>query len=83
MPFGLQGAPATFQQLMDKELQGLEDYAAAYIDDLVMHSATWEEHLAQIKIVLQHLRAAGLTAKPQKSHFGMSGCVYIMGSGLV
>ena len=64
MPFGLQGAPATFQRLMDKVLQGLEDYAAAYIDDLVIHSTTWEEHLTQIQTVFQRLRLAGLTAKP-------------------
>ena len=70
MPFGLQGAPATFQRLMYKVLQGLEDYAAAYIDDLVIHSATWEEHLTQIQTVLQCLQSAGLTAKPQKCQFG-------------
>ena len=32
MPFGLQGAPATFQCLFDKVLQGCEDYADAYFD---------------------------------------------------
>ena len=86
MPFGLQGAPATFQRLMDKVLQGLEDYAAAYIDDLVIHSTTWEEHLTQIRTVFQRLRLAGLTAKPQKCQLGMSRCVYlghVVGSGLV
>ena len=86
MPFGLQGAPATFQWLMDKVLQGLEDYAAAYIDDLVIHSTTWEEHLTQIQTVFQRLRLAGLTAKPQKCQLGMSRCVYlghVVGSGLV
>ncbi|KAL5505537.1 hypothetical protein EMCRGX_G006985 [Ephydatia muelleri] len=65
IPFSLQGVPATFQRLMEKVLQGLEDYAAAYIDDLVIHSATWEEHLTQIQTVLQCLQSAGLTAKPQ------------------
>ncbi|KAL5516317.1 hypothetical protein EMCRGX_G001610 [Ephydatia muelleri] len=40
MPFGLQGVPATFQRLMDRVLKGLESYAAAYIDDLVIHSRT-------------------------------------------
>ena len=86
MPFGLQGAPATFQRLMDKVLQGLEEYAAAYIDDLVIHSTTWEEHLTEIQTVFQRLRSAGLTAKPQKCQLGMSRCVYlghVVGSGLV
>ena len=71
---------------MYKVLQGLEDYAAAYIDDLVIHSATWEEHLTQIQTVLQRLRSAGLTAKPQKCQLGTSRCVYlgyVVGSGLV
>ena len=40
MPFGLSGAPATFQRLMDKLLQGMWEYAAAYLDDLVIYSLT-------------------------------------------
>ena len=38
MPFGLQGAPATFQRMMDQLLSGLEAYTAAYLDDLVVFS---------------------------------------------
>ena len=77
MPFGLQGAPATFQRLMDRVLKGLESYVVAYIDDLVIHSRTWGEHLAQVRSVLQRLREAGLTAKPSKCQFGMAQCVYL------
>lgn len=44
MPFGLKGAPATFQRMMDKLLRGLEDHSAAYIDDIVIYSETWEMH---------------------------------------
>ena len=47
MPFGLQGAPATFQRLMDRLIQGLNGYSTAYLDDLVVYSETWEEHLEQ------------------------------------
>ena len=86
MPFGLQGAPATFQRLMDRVLKGLECYSAAYIDDLVTHSRTWGEHLDQVRNVLQRLREAGLTAKPSKCQFGMAQCVYlghIVGNGAV
>eukprot|EP00731_Ephydatia_muelleri_P005290 Em0002g1466a len=64
IPFSLQGVPATFQRLMEKVLQGLEDYAAAYIDDLVIHSATWEEHLTQIQTVLQCLHIETSTVFP-------------------
>lgn len=38
MPFGLQGAPATFQHLMDKVLKGMEEFTAAYLDDIVIYS---------------------------------------------
>ena len=36
MPFGLQGAPATFQRMMDVLLKGICSYAEAYLDDLVI-----------------------------------------------
>ncbi|RXN25056.1 hypothetical protein ROHU_021745 [Labeo rohita] len=38
MPFGLHGAPATFQRLMDGILAGCDQYAAAYLDDVVIYS---------------------------------------------
>ena len=55
MPFGLQGAPATFQRLMDRMLRGMESFAAAYLDDVVIFSETWEEHLRHVEEVLKCL----------------------------
>ena len=86
MPFGLSGAPATFQRLMDRVLRGLELYSASYLDDVVIHSTSWEEHLMHIRGVLERLRKAGLTAKPRKCQFGMQQCSYlghIVGNGVV
>ena len=86
MPFGLQGAPSTFQRMMDQLLRGLEDCAAAYLDDLVIYNLTWTEHLTSLRKVLERLRTAGLTAKPSKCHFAMKECTYlghIVGNGQV
>ncbi|MGH0127556.1 UNVERIFIED_CONTAM: hypothetical protein FKN15_031310 [Acipenser sinensis] len=58
MPFGLHGAPAAFQRLMDQVLHPHHEYTAAYIDDVVIYSSTWREHLARVAAVLQSLRAA-------------------------
>uniref|UniRef100_A0A9J7ZK80 ribonuclease H n=1 Tax=Cyprinus carpio carpio TaxID=630221 RepID=A0A9J7ZK80_CYPCA len=67
LPFGLHGAPATFQRLMDVLLRPHMAYAAAYIDDVVIHSETWGEHLERLRRVLLELRRAGLTANPGMS----------------
>ena len=86
MPFGLQGAPATFQCMMDRLIQGLEGFTAAYLDDLVIYSSTWEEHLQQLCQVFQRLQKAGLTAKPKKCQFAMQQYRYlghIVGNGTV
>ena len=86
MPFGLQGAPATFQQMMDQLIQSLEGFTAAYLDDLVVYSSTWEEHVQHLHSVFEHLCKDGLTAKPQKCQFAMKQCRYlghVVGNGVV
>ena len=77
MPFGLQGAPATFQRMMDIILNDAGDYAAAYLDDIVIYSTNWDDHLRHVTDVLRRLQTAGLTVKPQKCQFAMSRCAYL------
>ncbi|KAI8496819.1 hypothetical protein Bbelb_254740 [Branchiostoma belcheri] len=70
MPFGLHGAPATFQRLMDNMLRGTEEFADSYIDDLDIFSE-WDEHLLHLREIFTRLRNARLTVKPSKCHFAM------------
>ena len=86
MPFGLQGAPATFQRLMDQVIQGMDSFASAYLDDLIIFSSSWEDHMRHLHCVLERLVGAGLTVKSSKCQFGMSKCTYlghVIGSGIV
>ncbi len=86
LPFGLHGAPATFQRMMDILLRPHQSYAAAYLDDVVVHSESWEEHLAQLRRVLLELWRAGLTANPRKCHLALFDARYLgfqVGRGLI
>jgi hypothetical protein len=65
MPFGLTGAPATFTRLMNIVLGGL-DFCLVYLDDIIVHSTTFEEHIQQLDQVFSHLEAANLKLKPSK-----------------
>ena len=66
MPFGLHGVAATFQRLMDKILSPVKDFAGAYIDDILIYSKNWEEHLEHLEKVLQVLQDAKLKVNPAK-----------------
>ncbi len=70
LPFGLSGAPATFQRLMDKILRPHTAYAAAYLDDIIIYSQDWQRHMVHLREVLRALRGAGLTANPKKCAIG-------------
>ncbi len=70
LPFGLFGAPATFQRLMDKVLRPHSAYAAAYLDDIIIHSNDWQRHMEHLRAVLRALRVAGLTANLRKCAIG-------------
>lgn len=77
MPFGLRNAPATFSRLVSKLLMGLEEFCAAYLDDIIIFSNTWEEHLAHIHAVLTRVRSANLTLSPNKCHFAVAEVDYL------
>ena len=86
MPFGLHGAPATFQRLMDRVLQGCQHCSAAYLDDVVIFSETWEEHVQHLSLVLKKIQEAGLTLNPAKCEWARQETRYLgyqMGRGEV
>ena len=70
MPFGVKNAPACFQELMQRVLAEQYQWSTAYMDDVVVYSRTWSEHLDHIASVLEALKGAGLTANPTKCRWG-------------
>ena len=77
MPFGLRNAPATFQKLVQKVLLGLDKFTAAYLDDILIFSESWHEHICHIKEVLKRIREAGLTIKATKCDFATAEVDYL------
>lgn len=69
MAFGLVSAPATFSRLMRKLLKGMEDLDN-FLDDILIFSKTWLDHLQVLRQLLLRLRDANLTARPSKCCIG-------------
>uniref|UniRef100_A0A5S6QPX8 RNA-directed DNA polymerase n=1 Tax=Trichuris muris TaxID=70415 RepID=A0A5S6QPX8_TRIMR len=67
MPFGLCNAPATFQRLMEKVLEGLQwRTCLVYLDDIIVFARTPTEQMQRLDEVLNRLQKAGLKLKPSK-----------------
>ena len=60
VPFGLAQAPAYFQALISKVLEGFSHFVIAYLDDIIIFSKTEEEHLQHLEIIFERLHEAGL-----------------------
>ena len=65
MPFGLSGAPGSFQRLMDSVLRGLP-FASTYLDDILVYSPNVECHKDHLRQVFCRLQEAGLTLCERK-----------------
>ncbi|XP_052740236.1 uncharacterized protein LOC112054640 [Bicyclus anynana] len=78
MPFGLRNAPATFQRLMDKFVHGLKAQCVlCYLDDLIIRSETFSQHLIDLNEVFAKLRDFNLRANRKKCQFGCSKIKYL------
>ena len=65
-PFGLANAPATFERLMELVLSGLHwEICLIYLDDIIVFSETFEEHVTRLQLVLRRLKQAGLKVTPK------------------
>ena len=78
MGFGLCNAPATFQAMMNLVLRPhLRKFVVVFLDDILIFSKTWDEHLDHIRVVLQTLRDHKLFCKPSKCMFGVTEILYL------
>ena len=67
-PFGMKNSPATFQRLMNLLISDM-DGIDAYIDDVIIYSDSWEQHLMTIRKFYERLTEANLTVNLDKSEF--------------
>lgn len=79
MPFGLKNAPAIFQRAVHQLLMkhGLTEFASNYLDDIIIFSKTFEDHLDHLKQVLDALEKENVKLKPSKCEFGLSEIEYL------
>lgn len=79
MPFGLVNSPATQSRLMDRVLGGgeLEPKVFVYLDDIIVATETFEEHLAMLTEVAIRLTAANLSINLAKSKFCVDEVPYL------
>ncbi|KAL6471730.1 hypothetical protein MHYP_G00203800 [Metynnis hypsauchen] len=78
MPTGLTNAPPTFQRLMELVLRGLHwKECLIYLDDVLVFSWTFSQHLDSLDEVLGRFRSAGLKLKASKCSFAYSQVTFL------
>ena len=85
MPFGMKNSPATFQRLVNNVICGL-DGCDAYIDDVIIYSDSWSDHLQRIRQFFDRLSKAKLTvnlAKTEFCHASVTFLGHLVGQGQV
>ncbi len=73
MPFGLSNSPSVFQAFINEVFRDmLNRWVIVYIDDVLIYSDSYEDHVQHVRVVLQRLIANQLYAKTEKCEFHQS-----------
>ena len=76
LPFGMKNSGSSFQRLMNKILKGIKG-CSVYIDDILLYTEEWEEHVKLLEEVFKRLDEANLTVNLSKSHFVQADVEYL------
>ena len=71
LPYGMSSAPAIFQRDIEELLQGIPN-VGIFLDNILIMGATDDNHLKNLRTVLEHLEKANLCLKRAKCHFMQS-----------
>jgi len=78
MQFVTTNAPTDFQGYINNAIrEALDDFASAYLDDVLIYSDSEEEHVSHIKWIMQRLLDAGLYLKPEQCEFHKETVLYL------
>jgi hypothetical protein len=78
MSCGLCNAPTNFMRVMNDVFRPfLDDFVIVYLDDILVFSGTWDEHVRHVKKVLDTLQREKMYIKMYKCEFGKTSLVYL------
>eukprot|EP00253_Pinus_taeda_P020243 PITA_20243 len=78
MPFGLCNALATFMRVMNDLFRPfIDEFVLVYLDDILVFTKSWNEHVCHVKKVLDVMKSKKLYVKLSKCEFGKTSLVYL------
>ena len=78
LPFGLTNSPATYQRLMEHVFRDIHlDFVQIYLDDVLVFSSSFEEHIDHLKQVFERLKSFNLKLAPKKCKFFQKSVRYL------
>lgn len=81
MPMGIYNAQSSFQRLMELVLRGLHwSICLIYLEDIIVYSANFTQHLKHLREVFERFRSAGLKLKPSKCHLACASVTFYIRS---
>ena len=77
LPQGMSVSPSIMQRLSNEIIRDLKAFAAAYLDDIVIYSKSWDEHVAHLRLVFEALRKHKIAISQNKTRLAQTSTRYL------